>query len=101
MESFSTSGRRAPLHDHDQSRVQADHRKASDMSELAGAVRQLGTHRKLVSQTEQRELDTELKLDAVIVPASRPVQYLEQAITLAQAMHCTLLILCSRRVASA
>jgi hypothetical protein len=70
------------------------------MSELAGAVRQLGTHRKLVSQMEQRELDTELKLDAVIVPASRPVHYLEQAITLAQAMHCTLLILCSRRVAS-
>jgi hypothetical protein len=71
------------------------------MSELAGSVRQLGTHRKLVSQTEQRALDTELNLDAVIVPASRPVQYLEQAITLAQAMHCTLLILCSRRLASA
>jgi hypothetical protein len=68
------------------------------MSELAGSVRQLGTHRKLVNQTEQRELDTELKLDAIIVPASRPAQNLEQAITLAQATHCTLLILCSRRV---
>ena len=69
------------------------------MSELAGSVRQLGTHRKLVNQTVQRELDTELKLDAIIVPASRPVQHLDQAITLAQASHCTLLILCSRRVA--
>jgi len=68
------------------------------MSELAGSVRQHGTHRKLVSQTEQRELDTELRLDAIIVPASRPVQNLEQAITLARATHCTLLILCSRRV---
>ena len=71
------------------------------MSELAGAVRQLWTHCKLVSQTEQRELGTELKLDAIVVPASRPAQNLEHAITLARAMRCTLLILCSRRVAPA
>ena len=75
--------------------------KRPDMSELAESVHQLGTHCKLVSQTEQRELDTELKLDAIIVPASRPAQNLEQAITLAQAMRCTLLILCSRRVSAA
>jgi len=68
------------------------------MSELARSVHQLDTHRKLVSQTEQRGLDIELKLDAIIVPASRPAQYLAEAITLAQAMRCTLLILCSRRV---
>jgi hypothetical protein len=71
------------------------------MSELAGSVRQLGTHCKLVSQTEQRELGTELKLDAIVVPASRPAQNLEHAIDLAWAMHCTLLILCSRRVTPA
>jgi hypothetical protein len=71
------------------------------MSELAGSVRQLDTHRKLVSQMERRRLDTGLKLDAIIVPTSRPVQYLGQAIALAEAMHCTLLILCSRRVAPA
>ena len=73
-------------------------RKASEMSELAECIRQLGTHRKLVSQTEQRELDTGLTLDAIIVPASRPARNLEQAITLARATHCTLLILCSRHV---
>lgn len=71
------------------------------MSELAGSVSQHDTHRKLVSQAEQRALDTELKLDAIIVPASRPVHYLEQAIALARAAHCTLLILCSRRAAPA
>lgn len=32
------------------------------------------------------------------MPASRPAENLDEAITLAQAMHCTLLILCSRRV---
>jgi hypothetical protein len=68
------------------------------MSELARSVHQLDTHWKLVSQTEQRELDIGLKLDAIVVPASRPAQNLEQAIALAQAMHCALLILCSRRV---
>jgi glycosyltransferase involved in cell wall biosynthesis len=68
------------------------------MSELARSVHQLDTHWNLVSRTEQREPDIELKLDAIIVPASRPAQNLEEAITLAQAMRCTLLILCSRRV---
>ncbi len=68
------------------------------MSELAGTVRQLGTHRKLVSQTEQSELDTELTLDAIVVPASRPARNLEQAITLARAADCELLILCSHQL---
>jgi hypothetical protein len=36
-------------------------------------------------------------LDAVIVPASRAAWNLDQAITLARASHCTLLILCSHR----
>ena len=71
------------------------------MRELAGSVRQHDTHLKLVSQTEQRALETKLKLDAIIVPASRPVQHLEQAIALARAAHCALLVLCSRRVTPA
>ena len=71
------------------------------MSELAGSVHQLDTHWRLVSQTEQRDLDAELKLDAIVVPASRPAQNLEEAITLAQAMNCALLVLCSRRVTPA
>jgi hypothetical protein len=68
------------------------------MGECVDAVRQLGTHRKLVSQTEQRELNTELSLDAIIVPASRPARNLEQAITLARALRCALLVLCSHHV---
>ena len=76
----------------------ADYEAASEMSQHAESIRQLGTHRQLVSQTEQREPDTRLTLDAIIVPASRPARNLEQAITLARAMHCALLILCSRQV---
>jgi hypothetical protein len=68
------------------------------MSELAEPIRQLDSHRKLVSQTEQRESDTRLALDAIIVPASRPARNLEQAITMARAIQCRLLILCSHQV---
>jgi hypothetical protein len=71
------------------------------MSEPAGRVRQLGTHCHLVSQTEPRELDANLTLDAIIVPTSRPAYHLEQAVTLARATRCALLILCSRRAAPA
>lgn len=81
--------------------VYAGHRKASGMSELAESLRKHDAHRKLVRQTEQQTLDTEPKLDAIIVPASRPVHNLEQAIALARAAQCTLLVLCSRRVAPA
>src|ERR1039457_3203613 len=76
----------------------ADYEAASEMSRRAASIRQLGTHRKLVSRTEQRELETRLTLDAIIVPASRPARNLEQAITLARAMNCALLILCSHQV---
>ena len=43
-------------------------------------------------------LDATLALDAIIVPASRPAQNLEQAITLARAADCALLILCSQKL---
>jgi hypothetical protein len=71
------------------------HEAASEMSERLAITRQLDTHRKLVSQTEQREIGTRLTLDAIIVPASRPAENLDQAITLARALQCALLILCS------
>jgi hypothetical protein len=70
----------------------------SETDELAEPIRQLDSHRKLVSQAERGELDTGLTLDAIIVPASRPANNLEQAITLARGMRCELLILCSRQV---
>jgi hypothetical protein len=68
------------------------------VSEPTESIRHLGTHRKLVSQAEHLALDTMLTLDAIIVPASRPAENLEQAITLARALHCMLLILCSHYV---
>jgi len=66
--------------------------------ELSGTIRQLPTHRRLVSQAEQTKLNIALPLDAIIVPASRPARNLEQAITLARATSSELLILCSRQV---
>lgn len=71
------------------------------MNELAPSIGQHGTHRKLVSHAERREPGPELALDAIVVPASRPAQNLEHAIALARAIHCTLLVLCSRRVTPA
>ena len=71
------------------------------MGERAGSIRHLGTHRRLVSQTEHLALETRLTPDAIIVPASRPAGNLEQAITLARALRCVLLILCSHRVKTA
>jgi len=71
------------------------------MSELAQSIRQHGTHHKLVDQTGKPEPGTGPALDAILVPASRPAHNLDQAVTLAQATHCTLLILCSRHVAAA
>jgi hypothetical protein len=68
------------------------------MSEPAEPFRQLGTHRNLVSQTEKWRFGARLPLAAVIVPASRPARNLEQAITLARASDCTLLILGSHGV---
>src|SRR3984957_6146705 len=55
---------------------------ASEATELAEPIRQLDSHRNLVSQAERGQLDTGLTLDAIIVPASRPANNLEQAITL-------------------
>jgi len=71
------------------------------MSERTQTVRQLDTHRRLVSQPGRREPGAGLTLDAIVVPASRPAEHLEQAITLARTAHCTLLILCSRHVVPA
>jgi hypothetical protein len=72
--------------------------EASEMTEAAQSIHHLGTHRKLVRQREKLTLDTALTLDAIIVPASRPAENLEQAITLARSLRCSLLILCSLRV---
>lgn len=69
----------------------------SDRS-AAEPIRQLGTHRKLVSRTGPRKIDARLPLDAIIVPASRPATNLETAITLARATRSVLVVLCSHQV---
>jgi hypothetical protein len=75
---------------------------APEITEAAThSIHQFGTHHELVRQTEQQALGTTLALDAIIVPASRPAENLEQSITLARAIGCTLLILCSYKVKSA
>jgi hypothetical protein len=71
------------------------------MSEIAGAIRQLGTHRRLVSATEQRKRYPKLALDAIVVPASRPAWNLEQAISLARSAHSALVIICSHEAVPA
>ena len=58
-------------------------------------IRQLGTHRRLISGTEHREINAPLALDAVVVPASRPAQNIDLAVTLARAARSALLVLCS------
>jgi hypothetical protein len=65
------------------------------MNDAMGPIRQLPTHGGLVNRPEQWRAEATLPLDAVIVPASRPAWNLDQAITLARASHCALLILCS------
>jgi hypothetical protein len=75
----------------------ASGKAASEMSEHTDTVRQLATHGDLVRRTEQWRLGARLPLDAVIVPASRPAYNLDQAITVARASHCALLILSSHK----
>jgi len=59
-------------------------------------VRQHDTHRELVAPAGPRNATfTDQRLDAIIVPASRPAASLDQAISLARAARCWLLVLCS------
>jgi hypothetical protein len=69
------------------------------MSRLSGDIRQHGTHNVLVGQAGRQNVPLiEQTLDAIIVPASRPAGNLDQAITLARAAGCVLLILCSHHL---
>lgn len=69
------------------------------MGRHASGVRQHGTHRALTGQAAPGSLaNARLGLDAIIVPGSRPAPSLDQAVTLARAAGCWLLILCSQRL---
>jgi hypothetical protein len=61
-------------------------------------IRHLESHSRLVSRSELTPLPSgDLPvLDAIVVPASREAHNLEHAITLARAVRCHLVILCSR-----
>lgn len=66
------------------------------MNRFEPGVRQHGTHRDLVGRGSGRSLRANaLGLDAIIVPGTRPVAYLDHAVTLARAAKCTLVVLCS------
>jgi hypothetical protein len=67
------------------------------MNDAMEPIRQLPTHGGLVNRPELWRAGAELPLDAIIVPASRPAWNLDQAITLARASRCMLLILCSHK----
>jgi len=56
-------------------------------------ARQYHTHRQLLTRTRAKL--GEGSLDAIIVPASRPAANLDHAVTLARALGCWLVVLCS------
>jgi hypothetical protein len=60
-------------------------------------IRQHATHARLIGHGRPASFAaTSPRLDAIVVPASRPAHNLEHAITLARAARCHLVILCSR-----
>jgi hypothetical protein len=67
------------------------------MNRYEADVRQHDTHRELAGQGEPGESPRTgaLGLDAIIVPGTRPAEYLDHAVTLARAAKCSLVILCS------
>ena len=60
-------------------------------------ARQFHTHRQLLARARAKLGATAIgSLDAIIVPASRPAPNLDHAVTLARALRCQLVVLCSR-----
>jgi hypothetical protein len=71
------------------------------MNPAAAGIRQHGTHNILVRAERRRDVSrAQLKLDAIVVPASRPAAHLDHAVTLAKAAGCWLLIICSQQLHS-
>jgi hypothetical protein len=67
---------------------------------LVEGIRQHETHSRLVGQAGPQTPMAQLKLDAIIVPASRPAAHLDHAVTLARAADCWLVVLCSHKLRS-
>jgi hypothetical protein len=69
------------------------------MGSSAEGVKQHGTHNALTTHTGSQDAPfPQLGLDAIIVPASRPAEHLDHAVTLARAADCWLVILCSKHL---
>jgi hypothetical protein len=64
-------------------------------------IRQHETHRQLVGRARPNVGRRRAGLNAIVVPASRPAVNLDHAVTLARAMDCQLLVLCSREARAA
>src|SRR5690242_333876 len=94
-----THGPRTP-HDHHRPAPRPGHRAGALMRSSHPAprgIKQYETHRALSKHGGRPHAGrADLDLDAIIVPASRPAANLDQAITLARAADCWLLIVCSQ-----
>ena len=64
-------------------------------------ARQYQTHRQLLTLLTHTSARLRTSLDAIIVPASRPAVNLDHAVTLARAVNCQLVVLCSLRAQAA
>jgi hypothetical protein len=64
-------------------------------------IRHYPTHNPLTGTGPQPELLNGLRLDAIVVPATRPAGYLDQALTLARDAGCWLVVLCSGQLDAA
>jgi hypothetical protein len=72
------------------------------MNEYTVGIRQHNTHRSLAKQAGPvTAWAGALGLDAIIVPGTRPAAYLDHAVTLARAVQCSLVILCSQQLRGA
>jgi hypothetical protein len=70
-------------------------RESLNLNLLTKGIRQHHTHNPLTGTGPQSALRDGLKLDAIVVPASRTAANLDQAVTLARDLGCWLVILCS------
>lgn len=69
------------------------------MHGYTAGIRQYNTHRELAGWGGLASPQTDaVRLDAIIVPGTRPAAYLDHAVTLARAAQCSLLILCSQHL---
>jgi hypothetical protein len=75
--------------------------RQESLNPIAKDIRHYPTHSPLTGTGPQPELLNGLRLDAIVVPATRPAGYLDQALTLARDAGCWLVVLCSGQLDAA